>query len=207
MKKCKLIFALMFLSCLVNAQDSGDKRTMIGIGIRSSVFQISELPIRIVPPNRLLVNVDPIKYARVEVHYGFYKNTREQLYSTFPSPYVIKKVTDKSNVYGGGVFGILPKDNFKFILGARYSMNIYELGDVDFDSSGNPYVVNNSGKIQSFSGVLGCEYHFSKRFSVGAEFSYINMKDTFTYADKTMPSLTSTTTVSESSLLFRFYPY
>jgi hypothetical protein len=207
MKKYYVLALSFLLSVACYSQEKTEKRQYIGIGIRSSVFHISELPVRVIPPNRLLVNVDPVKFARVEFHCGYYKNIREQTFSVFPGTYRILKFAEKSSIYGGGVFGILPKENFRFILGARYSINNYSQDDVNFDSGGNPYVITNSGKINIVSGVLGCEYNFSKLFSVGAEFSFIRMSDKYTPADKTMPALTSTTNISESSLVFRFYPY
>ena len=55
--------------------------------------------------------------------------------------------------------------------------------------------------------MLGAEYSFNKWFSIGAEFGFVTMKDNFHPANPLDPSTTSNTSISESSLVFRFYPY
>jgi hypothetical protein len=112
-----------------------------------------------------------------------------------------------SQTIGFGVFGTYPVGKAKFIAGMRVSDNKYEEGDIDFDLSGNPYVVTNTGKIGITAGVLGGEYYFSKWFSMGAEFSIVNMTDVYSPADTTSEKTTTKTSITESSLVFRFYPY
>jgi hypothetical protein len=152
------------------------------------------------------VNIDPIKYARIEFHYGFYRNTREQSFSSYPS-YRVIKMTNRSSIAGIGIFGTYPANQVRFILGARYSINNYSEDDIRFDMYGTPSVITNKGKIGILSGVLGGEYIFAKKFSIGAEFSLINMTDTYTPAERSIPETTDETVVTESSLVFRFFPF
>ena len=179
----------------------------VGIGIRSSVFQISELPIKTIPPNKIFLNVDPVKYIRVEGHYGMYSNSSEQIFSTFPNGTITIPLKENSTIIGGGIFGIYPKDNMKFMGGFRLSRNTYSKDETNSSGGGTPYVVTDNGEISITAFILGAEYSFNKWFSVGAEFGIVSMNDTFHPWDKNIPSTTSTTTITESGIVFRFYPY
>jgi len=208
MKKLLYILCLLQVPSVVAAQENDEYiHRYVGIGIRASVFQVSELPVNIIPPNRILINIDPIKYARAEFHFGRYASTREIYYSSFTGTPTLLKLKDVSTVVGFGVFGTYPVGKAKFLAGMRYSINNYEQGDIDFDTMGNPYVITNTGKISILSGVAGGEYYFSKWFSIGAEFSLVSMDDVFDPADPASQNQTTTTSITESSLVFRFYPY
>ncbi len=208
MKKALFILITFIVPLAVSAQENDEYvHRYIGIGIRASVFQISELPVTIIPANRLLINIDPIKYARAEFHFGRYANTHELPYSSFSGPVQVLKLSDQSTTIGGGIFGTYPAGRAKFVAGLRVSQNNYEEDDIDFDTSGNPYVVTNEGKIGILAGVIGGEYYFSKWFSVGAEFSLVSMNDVYKPADPASADLTTKTSITESSLVFRFYPY
>lgn len=204
MKKIFTLFVIVAAFISANAQESGEyQHRYVGIGIRASVFQISELPISIIPANRLLVNIDPIKYARVEFHFAGYTHSDEMTMLSTP-PLILK---EKSSLLGFGVFGTYPCGKAKFIAGMRYSRNKYAMDDILFDSFGNPYTAEDHGTITIISPVIGGEYYFSKWFSIGAEFGYMLMNDEYDPADPGAPSTTSSTTITESSLIFRFYPY
>lgn len=204
MKKFFACVALAGASISLPAQDAEEyQHRYIGIGIRASVFQISELPISVIPPNRLLVNFDPIKYARAEVHFATYSHSSEM--NTFTAQTLTLK--EKSTLFGFGAFGTYPCGKAKFIAGLRFSQNKYAWDDVLFDSFGNAYTAESKGSITIIAPVLGGEYYFSKWFSLGAEFSYVLMNDEYDPADPGAPSTTSSTTITESSLVFRFYPY
>jgi hypothetical protein len=201
MKKV-LLFAGMIASQFVNAQDNETYvHRYVGLGIRASIFQISELPISVIPPNRLLINIDPIKYARAEFHFGTYSHSYE-----LSAPSSTLKMTETSSLFGFGVFGMYPVGSVKFIAGARYSINNYSQTDLAFDTFGNAYTVEDKGKIGIIAPVIGGEYFFSKWFSIGAEFSYLMTTDEFNPADPNAENETTTTNITESSLLFRFYP-
>lgn len=206
MKKVLFFLSVAFIPFAAFSQDENDYvHRYIGVGIRSSVFQISELPVRIIPANRILINIDPIKYARAEFHFGHYFSTREVPYTSFSGSVQLLEIADKSTTFGFGVFGVYPVGKAKFIAGLRVSDNRYEEGDLDFDINGNPYVVTDTGKIGIIAGVLGGEYYFSRWFSVGAEFSIVSMTDV--YSPQGSEKTTTKTAVTESSLVFRFYPY
>src|ERR1051326_1172702 len=202
---------LIIFSINVNAQekkaDSSSHR-YVALGIRSSIFQISELQQTILPPNRLLINIDPIKYIRVEGQFGIYSNTKQQSVSFSPGPPTTLKLNQKSSVTGIGLFGVYPVDKVKFSLGVRYINNPYSEDNIQTNPLGQPTVVTDKGTINTIAGVIGAEYLFSKWFSLGAEFGLLQMDYVFTPADyPTHPKLTTTNTITETCLIFRFYPY
>lgn len=208
MKKTLLTHLIILNTFLLNAQyqDTSFHR-YIGLGIRSSVFQISELPNSIIPPNRLLLNTDPWTYARIEGQFAMYRNEREFGFPTFANPSNTLKLKENSTAFGLGLFGLYPVEKIKFIGGFRYGVNKYVMDNIDTDIYGNPYVVVDKGTITSVSVILGGEYYFSKWFSVGCEFGLVRMNDTLDPADVNSPNTTSTTSITESALIFRFYPY
>lgn len=204
MKKYILLLGLALSPFIGRAQeDDAYVHRYIGIGIRASIFQISELPMDVMPPNRLLVNVDPIKYARVEFQFGSYRHENEMFLSN-QQPLTLKQT---STLLGAGVFGMYPCGKAIFLAGMHFSVNNYTESDVLYDSFGVPYIADAKGKVTAIAPVLGGEYYFSKWFSIGAEFSYLIENDEFTPADPADPQLTSTTFITESSLLFRFHPF
>lgn len=209
-KVLTLIISIFFLEMAYSQTQEVEEyiHRYIGIGIRSSVFQISELPTKTIPPNRIFVNVDPIKYLRVEGHYGIYSNEHEVYLGSNPPGKDKLTLKENSTLLGGGIFGVYPKGCIKYILGVRYSQNKYEQ-DVINASYSTPYpnVVTNHGEIDITSTILGAEFYFNKWFSIGGEFGIVNLNDVFTPWDTNEPSITTKTLITESSLLFRFHPY
>jgi hypothetical protein len=190
----------------LHAQNEDDVHRYLSVGVRSSVFSISELPVTVVPANRLLLSIDPVKYLRIEGHFAYYANQNQQVLSIFPTGTTVLTLKEHSALIGGGIFGIYPVHNIRFSAGVRFSQNNYDLDDINF-SSGAPSVVTDKGKIKIVAGVLGGEYLFGKWFSVGAEFNLVNMNDRYDPADNSLPVTTSKTTITESTLVFRFYPF
>jgi hypothetical protein len=209
MKKLIIVCTIIMTSLSLYSQDPEKKEqhSYVGLGIRASVFQISELPNYVMPPNRLLLNIDPIKNLRFEGHFAYFKTSSEIPVSIYPTGTRNMTLTQKSALFGGGVFGLIPVDKVKFIIGMRYSSNHYSDDNILYNSSGTPYVASDEGKINALSGVIGGEYHFAKWFSIGAEFSYMRLKDVLSPASSTTPDLTTKTSITESALIFRFYPY
>ncbi|HEY4798232.1 MAG TPA: hypothetical protein VII99_04060 [Bacteroidia bacterium] len=202
------VFATSVFCCNAYAQkkDSCAHR-YVGIGIRSAIFSISELQQSIMPPNRVMLSVDPIKYVRVEGQFGMYSNAKDQYVSSSPAP-VMLKMKEGASISGCGLFGVYPIDKVKFLAGFRYMTSAYSKDNFQYSTYGSvPAIVTDKGKITTISGVIGAEYNFSKWFSAGAEFSLLNMNDDFTPANPTSPKINSKTTITESCLVFRFYPY
>lgn len=203
-----LIICLCISRILLSQEQNAEPvHRYIGIGIRSSIFQISELPTKTVPPNKIFLNVDPIKYLRLEGHFGMYENSRQEIFNSYPNGNITVPLKEGSTLLGGGIFGVYPKDNIKFIAGLRLSQNKYKQDNVNSSGGSIPYAVADNGEINITAIILGGEYCFNKWFSIGAEFGLLSMKDTFHPWDQNIPSTTATTTVTESSIVFRFYPY
>ncbi len=177
-------------------------RRHLGIGIHSSIFQTSDLDLTNIPPNRLIVQYDFMPTVRAELQVGGYnKETKESGNNLVP--------TDDALVASLGGFYLIPYEQAKFSVGARYRMGNMNNEEISYETSTDPYVYNNKQTISSVSGVIGGEYFFSKWFSVGAEFSLIYDKNKCTtenYSSSyTIPETTTTSTLTETSLLFRFY--
>lgn len=201
MKKFVYAASMLLTSLTCFGQESDEYvHRYVGIGIRASIFQLSELNQSNFPANRIIVNVDPIKYARAEFHFGRYSSDYDLVMST-----TTLKPQEASTIIGFGVFGVYPVEKVKFIAGFRYSINNYAFDDVEFDQNSNPYLVEETGKITIASPVLGGEYFFAKWFSLGAEFSYLMAKDVFNPSGSS-PDQKSSYNVTESCLIFRFYP-
>lgn len=202
MKKLFSITALLIMIS-ANAQEPDPYvHRYVGIGIRTSVFQISELSMEMIPANRLMVSCDPIKYFRTEAHFAAYSRTDELFLGV--NKFNLK---ERSTLFGIGVFGVLPYGDAKFLAGLRLSLNNYKEEYIRSDEFGNPVKAEDSGNIRIIAPAIGGEYFFSKWFSVGAEFSFMMLKDEFHPWDADAPDTTSTTNITESSLVFRFYPY
>ena len=195
--------------------NSSDSLTMkhryLGFGIRASGLQVSDLLSNPVPPYRLILNIDPHKFIRIEGQYGFYSSKSDQKVTTPTGGTITLVPTQKSSFISGGIMGLYPVGHAKFSIGVRYAINNYSDDDVYYPSSwpspSSPYLVTNTGKRTLISGVIGGEYFFAKFFSVGAEFSFGNIKDVYTPAPVYLsPAMTNKTTMTDGSLIFRFYP-
>ncbi len=185
------------------------KHRYFGLGIRAGGLTLVDLLSTSVPPFRIIANIDPVKYVRLEVQYGLYKNTTEQMGTTSTSTITLNPI-QKSSILSFGFMGMYPAGNARLIAGLRYGINNYSTDQIYYPSGWpqpNPYLVTNTGKRTMFSGVLGGEYFFVKYFSVGAEFSILSIKNIETQAGVyNTPPTTSKTLMSEGCLMFRFYP-
>lgn len=192
-----------------NSKDSLTmKHRYFGLGIRAGGLSLSDLLSSSVPPFRIVANIDPIKYARLEFQYGLYKSTSE-VRATGSSGAITLNPIQKSSVISYGVMGLYPVGHARFIVGGRYATNKYSSDNVYYPSTwpSTPYLVNDYGTRTIISGVLGGEYFFGKCFSVGAEFSFLSIKDLqVSAAVYNIPPATVKTTMSEGCLMFRFYP-
>jgi len=186
-----------------------DNHRYIGLGIRAFGLQLTELLSTQVPPNRIVLNIDPHKYFRIEGQFGIYKRTSETKYSTGTGTVTLNPV-NKSTFFGFGLMGLYPKDNARFIGGLRYSINNYS-DDTPFGSGSPPYVpylVTNKGKMTLISGIIGGEYFFAKFFSIGAEFTVSSIKDVYKpYSLTSSDPNTTKTFMTEGNLIFRFFPF
>lgn len=188
-----------------NAQDEY-KHRYLGIGFKLGAFQTSDLDLNY-PVNRFYLNVDPIRYVRIDAQFGIRNSTRQQVQSTWPSGSQTFDLHDKNAVWSLGAFGQYWFDDMSLYLGGRYGQMTYSNEDLEYDSfTGAYYVGKDKGVVNQWAVVTGGEYRFGKRFSVGAELSILMMSETF-------DSSTSTTnierkfTVFETSAFFRFYPF
>src|SRR5688500_18047682 len=104
-KQLAVVFALTTATLNVCAQENttDDKPIRIGLGIKGNTFSHNDLNLRVMPPAKIGLNFDIMKYARVDFHFGFVKNSNEQIFP--PSNYKMTLV-DKTSVFTFGIFGM-----------------------------------------------------------------------------------------------------
>jgi hypothetical protein len=178
----------------------------LALGVRVAGIQVSDLTARAYPTNRLVLDIDPHQYFRIEGQLGIYSSKSEQEITSFNSGTNTLELHTKSTFLGFGIMGMYPKDRGKFTAGLRYSLDNYS--DEDVNSNAQPVVFKNTGKMSMISGVIGGEYFLARFFSIGAEFSVSSVKDKYTPSSAGYNTEeTNTTLLTEGSLLLRFYPF
>lgn len=213
----KNIFTILLIS--LNIYSFGQEETVeykhryFGIGYRLSTFSVSEIDMNY-PVNRLMINVDPIKYARVDFQYGMYKYINHTNI-TLPTGDRQEEFQYKSNVILVGVLGQYWFDDMLLYGGVRFgrTAEIDEDYYIDYPAPSFDPVVKyytSTSKYKMITPVLGGEYRFGNRFSVGAEISML--MTTYEYTS-THPNYTSSSLPDDKSIMFetaaffRFYPF
>jgi hypothetical protein len=203
-----LLFAFIAGSTFAGNADT-TKHSYLGIGVRANLFTNSDITTGYLPPARISLSVDPIRYLRFEGQFSYLKSTYEvDLPSgsgTRPETF-----TDKSNLFSLGTFGMYKIQSSRFYLGIRWSKSNYS--STDYETTWGPNgtvstVFVNKGEITSFSEVFGGEHFFGRHFSVGAEFSLVSAKNFFVPGAQGEDSENSSYKGSESAIMFRFYPF
>lgn len=204
----KKILVLLFLANAVLAQEATVKhQRYLGIGYKLGVFQTSDLySNNIAPVNRVILNVDPIKYLRIDVQWGTANSKDEQyIYTGFQQQQKVTLET-KNTVLQFGAFGTYHFDDMLMYLGFRYGFSKGSYDQVNF--SGPTYFIEtNTEDATLLSPVLGAEYRFGNRFSVGAEVSYLMINSEFDPANALSLNTNSKINLIETSAFFRFFPF
>ncbi|MCU0359430.1 MAG: outer membrane beta-barrel protein [Bacteroidia bacterium] len=203
----KKILALLFLAQLGLAQEQSEKaHRYLGIGYKLGVFQTSDFYSNFSPVNRLVVNVDPIKYLRIDVQYGFSNSSNEQYMNTGTGTQQKLTLESKNSVLQFGAYGTYEFDDMLMYLGVRYGFGNASSDQISF--SGTMFITEtNTEKSSILSPVLGAEYRFGNRFSVGAEISYLIVNSEFDPASINSQNTNSSLKLLESSAFFRFFPF
>jgi len=218
MKKIKSPLTAIFIFFICSAGFSQateipvEKPKYFAFGIRANTFSQAELNLYNLPPARLTLNVDPIKYLRVDLQIGFSNSVDEQQYNSTEF-----KVDEKTTLISGGLFGMYRVDQVNFYLGCRLGSIKYSNEYVYTPYTGSwsvqptPMVGTNKGIVNTTYIVLGGEYFFTKRFSLSGEFGYCIFKDNFEPGPNgsSTPALSDTdiTRITEAGILLRFYPF
>lgn len=202
----KKILVLLLLANVCAAQETTEKaHRYLGLGYKLGIFQTSDLYSNFAPVNRLMVNVDPIKYLRIDVQYGFSNSSNEQF---MYNGGVQQKVTldSKKSVMQFGAFGTYEFDDMMMYLGFRYGFGKASNDQINY--TGTMYVTEtNREKSNILSPVLGAEYRFGNRFSVGAEISYLIVNSEYDPANINAQNTNSSLKLLESNAFFRFFPF
>lgn len=204
----KKIIVLMLLANLSLAQEATDKpHRYLGLGYKLGIFQTSELYSNFITPvNRLMVNVDPIKYLRIDVQWGASKSENEQYFNTGMGQQQKLVLETKNSVLQFGAFGTYNFDDMMMYLGVRYGFSNGSYDQVSY--SGTMYVTEtNEEKASLLSPVLGGEYRFGNRFSVGAEVSYMMINSEMNPANPLALNTNSKLNLIETTAFFRFFPF
>ena len=210
-KKSIAIISLLIFLCsgqLFSQKADSTKRLIFSFGVRANTFLLSDFNMQNMPPARLQLNFDLAKFLRIEAQYGIFKSTKDYLYQTGIATYVNYPLVDKSSIWAVGLFGMKKMDRTNFYAGIRFSKVNYSNDQFTTTSSGGPFIASNTGSINMFSGVLGGEYFFVRRFSIGGEFAFVSMKDVYSmYSTNNRPATTNQSILTETSLTLRFYPF
>jgi len=203
----KKIIALLFFANLGLAQEASEPaHRYLGIGYKLGIFQTSDLYSNFTPVNRLMVNVDPIKYLRIDVQWGASKSENEQYYYTGMGQQQKLVLETKNSVMQFGAFGTYDFDDMMMYLGVRYGFSNGSYDQVNY--SGTMYVTEtNTEKSTILSPVLGGEYRFGNRFSVGAEVSYMMINSEMNPANPLALNTNSKLSLIETTAFFRFFPF
>jgi hypothetical protein len=207
--KSKLRIVLFCILCSLNVfsqEKEKEDHKYFAFGVRANTFTQTEFQNFNLPPAKLTLNIDPIKYMRIDFQYGTGKSQYEQTVSSFPSGSSTYTMNDKTNVFAVGLFAMYRIEKTNFYLGTRFGKIKYTSDAIDYSST-YPRKVTDKGETGTLNGVLGGEYFFANRFSVGAEFCITRLKDTFSPGATGSPSKNSMYSSTEGSVLFRFYPF
>ncbi len=202
----KKFIVLLFLAQIGSAQETTDKaHRYLGIGYKLGVFQTSDLYSNFSPVNRLMVNVDPIKYLRLDAQWGASKTQNEQYYSSGAG---MQKYTldSKKSVFQFGVFGTYEFEDMMMYLGFRYGFSNASNDYINY-TGGMPIVVTDEEKAKILSPVLGGEYRFGNRFSIGAEISFMIINSVYDPYTPGLQSTNSKLSMLETTAFFRFFPF
>src|SRR2546423_1766159 len=90
----------------------------LAIGVRIAGIQGTDIISRIYPPNRLVINVDPIPNLRFEAQAGIFSQTQSTLSSSV-------KTHTKSSIIAGGLMGMYGRNRGRFTAGLRIGYNSY----------------------------------------------------------------------------------
>lgn len=171
------------------------------MGVRSSLFQSSDLTLANIPPSRFIFQYDVVPEFRAELQIGGYNREEEMDGAS-------DKLKDNAITGVLGVHLIKTIEHAKFTTGFRYGWS--QVNDEYFNYAGNGGSKSTDKEsIQIYSLVFGGEYFLAKWFSVGAEFAPVYMVDDFKTKDEstgdTSPTNTASSLATETNLLFRFY--
>lgn len=203
----KKILVLLLMANLCNAQEAVEKpHRYLGVGYKLGIFQTSDLYSNFTPVNRLLVNIDPIKYVRLDVQWGASKSENEQYMNSGIGQPQKLTLESKSSVMQFGAFGTYEFDDMMMYLGFRYGFSKGSYDQINY--TGSLYVTETNKETGTIlSPVLGGEYRFGNRFSVGAEISYMMINTELNPANPSALNTNSKVTLLESNAFFRFFPF
>jgi hypothetical protein len=207
-KQLAIVFAIATLNVCAQENTNDDKPIRIGVSIKGNTFSNNELNLRVMPPAKIGLNFDIMKYARVDLHFGFAKNSSDQ---SFPPSNYKMTLVDKTSEFTFGIFGMYKVDKVNFYGGLRFGSIGYSTEDTFYQpNASTPTKYINKGKIRTTLIAFGAEYFLHSKFSVGAEIGIGFYNDKYTPGNPglaTAPPVQKTkTSGTEAGLVFRFYP-
>ncbi len=206
--KCIGIFTLILFIVNLNAQEKKvEFKRCLGVGLSLPLLQIHEMAEDVIPGKRLLIDYDPFECLRVEGHWSMYDKDHITNFTYTPSGRVITlNMKERSSLIGAGLFGVYPKNHWKYIAGFRFSKDNYDVDEVELSET-VPEVVKDHGSVKVIAGVLAAEYYFNPWFSLGGELSIMQMNNSF-YTSVTSNLVKSTQKgILELGIALTFYPF
>ncbi len=161
--KQKVIFTFI-ITCLfcspffLSAQDDSNKEFKANVGLGATVLNLTIFDYELISPtNYIYVTINPAKNFRIEPGIGFFFNIDPDDASNSNTQAYVSL----------GQFGVIHKNDFNIIIGARFDIQIY---DKDVTA-------------MSFAPTIAGEYLFSKHFSLGLDIGFVYAKYNDVYRD------------------------
>ncbi len=156
-------FIIFLQTGIVNAQDNETqaKKLTIGAGIDIESLYLYDY---FTPGANLILDFDLLNSIRIEPEIGF------QTQKNYDPSGQLESERRKIS-YGSGLYGLIHFGNASTYFGLKY---VSSKMTVDRESSGDPY--SYSYKENCIGPVVGLEYKFAKRFSIGGEFDILHIK-------------------------------
>lgn len=207
----KLFILLCFCQVGLAQENATPPHRFLGLGYKLGAFQTSELNGSFSPLNRLFLSVDPVKFLRADLQYGVMKSTNQQVVSDpFSGVKTTYDLENSNSMMQIGVFGTIHLDDMLLFIGLRYGFTNGKSEYLQSTWTGTTQVYtieSNKVKGSNVSPVLGAEYRFGNRFAVGAELSYLIMKQTNDPGSPNAQNTESKMNLIETAAFFRFFPF
>ena len=157
-----MAYYLFLQAGIVHAQDENQpKKLAIGAGIDIENLYYYDY---FLPGANLILDFDILNSLRIEPEIGF--QTQKQYDSNDQIEVERRRIS-----YGSGFYGLLHFGNATTYFGLKY---VYSRMTSEQDFSNGPY--SYSYKESSVGPVVGLEYKFAKRISIGGEFDVLRIK-------------------------------
>ena len=187
-----LAFASLMCSMNVYSQSEIDQQSKVKIGVGIDI-EFTDFDLYTLPPTNLILSMDLFNVFRIEPGFGFnYKEEFEE-----------NSLDEKSKQYriSLGTYWLINFNKTSTYLGIKFD-NVKTKSEFYHIEPG----ANNSQNQFRIGPLVGLEYRFVNKFSIGGELVLLHIKTKFHYADNNNSFESNTKGwKTANSLKFRFY--